>query len=63
MPYKINKDLPDSIKNNLPFHAQTIYRKTFNNAYKQYPEGLAHQTAWAAVKKSYKKKNDKWVKK
>lgn len=64
MPYKSNRELPERVKNVLPQGAQTIYRKAFNNADEQYPiERIAHQTAWAAVKRKYKKKGDKWVRK
>lgn len=64
MPYKTNKELPKSVKDNLPQGAQTIYRKAFNSADKQYDsDKKAHQVAWSAVKKEYKKKGDKWVKK
>jgi cation transport regulator len=68
MPYKTNKSLPKRVKSNLPSGAQTIYRKAFNNAMKQYKdksdtEKRAHKVAWAAVKKEYMKKADKWVKK
>lgn len=64
MPYKSNKELPKSVRNALPPTAQTLYRKVFNSADKQYDsEKIVHQTAWAAVKKSYKKSNGKWVKK
>lgn len=38
MPYKNIKDLPERIKDNLPKHAQEIYRKSFNNAWKQYKD-------------------------
>jgi len=48
----------------LPQGAQTIYRKAFNNAHKYYKDELrAIKVAWSAVKKVYKKKGDKWVKK
>jgi len=64
MPYKTNQDLPQRVKNNLPVGAQTVFRKAFNNAHKQYgSEQRAFKVAWAAVKKVYKKKKDKWVKK
>lgn len=74
MPYKTNKGLPPRVKNNLPQGAQTIYRKAFNNAFQQYKnpskrkyggtqEEAAHRVAWAAVKKQYVKKRDKWVRK
>ncbi len=65
MPYSSNNDLPDRVKNHLPDHAQSIYRKAFNNAEKQYAnESSAHRVAWAAVEKEYKKNKDgKWIKK
>jgi cation transport regulator len=66
MPYSSNEDLPTSVKNVLPSHAQDIYRKSFNSAFDQYDgsEETAHKVAWSAVKNSYKK-NDagEWVKK
>jgi cation transport regulator len=57
MPYQKLDDLPDSIKNNLPSHAQEIYRAAFNNAWKEYShdETRSHQVAWSAVKKKYRK--------
>jgi len=74
MPYKTNKSLPKGIKNNLPQGAQTIFRKTYNSADKQYKDPkkrkdnaskdeTAAKVAWSAVKKKYKKSDDKWVKK
>lgn len=64
MPYKKNSDLPDSVKNHLPSHAQDIYREAFNHALQQYKdreEEAAHKVAWAAVKKKYQKDKDgKW---
>ena len=64
MPYSSNSDLPDSIKNHLPEHAQSIFRKAFNNALEQYGnEQQAFRVAWAAVKKEYRKdKQGQWVK-
>ncbi len=72
MPYQKNKDLPDTVQNNLPSHAQDIYREAFNHAWKEYNdpnkrregaplEETAHRVAWAAVKQSYEKQNDQWV--
>jgi cation transport regulator len=57
MPYEDVKDLPDSVQNHLPVHAQEIYRAAFNSAFEEYhrDESRAHQIAWAAVKKKYKK--------
>jgi cation transport regulator len=74
MPYTTIKDLPDSVKDNVPKHAQEIYMKAFNSAYEQYDEPeerrgddtreeTAHKVAWAAVKKVYEKQGDKWIKK
>ena len=73
MPYRKISDLPDSVKDNLPHHAQEIYMKAFNSAYEQYDrpderrgdasrEEVAHKVAWAAVKKEYQKdeKTGKW---
>ena len=61
---------------NLPSHAQKIYREAHKNAVKQYSnpskrrggkqqskEQIAHKVAWSAVKKEYKKKGEKWVQK
>jgi cation transport regulator len=52
MPYKQITQLPDNVKNNLPKHAQEIYKEAFNSAEDQYgEEGRAHATAWSAVEK------------
>ena len=74
MPYSRKSELPDSVKDNLPKHAQDIYREAYNSAWDEYKdpddrrgdasrEETAHKVAWAAVKKMYEKKNGKWVKK
>lgn len=34
----INEDLPMRVKGRLPDHAQDIYRKAFNNAWRQYAD-------------------------
>jgi cation transport regulator len=71
MPYRTNQDLPDGVKNNLPAHAQDIYRETFNNAWQEYAdpserrgdasrEEVSHKVAWAAVKKQYEKVGEEW---
>jgi cation transport regulator len=62
------------VKNNLPEHAQEIYRAAFNSAWGEYdkPEErrgdatrkeTAHRVAWAAVRQSYEKDGDRWVEK
>lgn len=57
MPYKTVKDLPDSVKNNLPQHAQEIYKEAFNSAMETYndDEERSHRVAWSAVKNKYEK--------
>ena len=65
MPYQHVSDLPDSVKNNLPKHAQEIYRAAFNSALIEYgqDEPRAHRVAWGAVEKEYHKddKTGEWV--
>ena len=74
MPYKTISDLPASVTEHLPKHAQEIYLAAFNNAWDEYKnpkdrrdkasrEEVAHKVAWTAVKKSYEKRGDKWVEK
>lgn len=75
MPYQKITDLPDSVKNNVPEHAQEIYKEAFNSAWDQYDtseerrghdtqEETAHKVAWNAVKKDYEKNGKgEWVKK
>lgn len=66
MPYAANADLPPSVRNHLPPHAQDIYREAFNHAYAAHEddprqEEASHRIAWAAVKHSYEKVGDDWV--
>ena len=44
MPYKQITQLPDSVKNNLPKHAQEIYKEAFNSAEDQYGEEEKEET-------------------
>jgi cation transport regulator len=66
MPYERLSDLPDSVRNHLPEHAQQIYKEAFNHAWQEYAdpeqrrtdnsrEETAHKVAWAAVKRQYQK--------
>jgi cation transport regulator len=66
MPYSTNSELPGSVKDNLPSHAQDIYREAFDSAWQEYQdpskrrgreslEEVAHKVAWTAVKTSYEK--------
>ena len=66
MPYAREEDLPPSVRNHLPPHAQELFRNAFNHAwqtYRQSPrvEEVAHRVAWAAVKKRYQKLGAEWV--
>jgi cation transport regulator len=66
VPYNANSDLPQSVREHLPDHAQTIYREAFNHAWQQYvrvsaDEAIAHRVAWSAVKRKYRKAGDRWV--
>jgi len=76
MPYKSKSDLPESVRDNLPAHAQEIYLEAYNSAWDQYDkpserrgddsrEETSHKVAWAAVKKQYEKdeKSGRWKEK
>ena len=65
VPYKMITQLPDGVKNNLPKHAQEIYKEAFNSAEEQYgEESRAHRVAWGAVERKYEKHEDgEWVEK
>jgi cation transport regulator len=66
VPYDVNAELPQSVRDHLPDHAQTIYREAFNHAWRQYAgdpthEEIAHRVAWSAVKRKYRKEGERWV--
>jgi len=67
VPYRSNQDLPVSLQQRLPPHAQDIFREAFNHAWTSYAaagprrEEIAHRVAWAAVKRQYRKQGDLWV--
>jgi cation transport regulator len=68
MPYFANVDLPPSVRDHLPEHAQAIFRAAFNAAFEAHAsdprrEEAAHRIAWAAVKRSYEKIGTDWVRK
>ena len=75
MPYDRIDQLPDSVRDNVPKHAQEIYKEAYNSAEDQYAdpderrgeesqEETAHRVAWSAVKQKYEKKeNGRWVRK
>jgi len=75
MPYSLLDELPESMKQNLPRYAQEIYQAADNNAWEEYAdpsdrrdqedtrEETAHKVAWSAVKKTYDRKDGRWVRK
>jgi cation transport regulator len=60
MPYQSNEDLPRSIREHLPSHAQDIFREAFNHSYASYggDESIAFRVAWAAVKHRFERSED-----
>ena len=73
MPYDKTSGLPDAVRNNLPAHAQDIYKEAYNNAWNEYAdpedrrgdasrEETARRIAWSAVKQKYEKNEEtgKW---
>jgi cation transport regulator len=76
MPYEALRELPESVREHLPKHAQEIYKEAYNSAWEQYDqpeerrgnasrEETAHKVAWAAVKNKYEKdeRSGQWKKK
>ncbi|WP_262690153.1 putative cation transport regulator ChaB [Kordiimonas aestuarii] len=74
MPYTSVQELPDQVKDNLPKHAQEIYKEAFNSAWDDYKdpddrrgdasrEEVSHKVAWAAVKEKYEKTDGNWQRK
>lgn len=74
MPYDTRSELPDSVRDNLPPHAQDIYKEAFNHAWEEYSdpedrrgdssrEETAHRVAWSAVKEEYEKVDGDWQRK
>lgn len=74
MPYNKLSELPKNVTNNLPKHAQEIYRAAFNHALETYKdsekrkgndslEEVAHKVAWSAVEQKYTKKDGHWQEK
>ena len=66
MPYATNQELPSSVRDHLPGHAQDIFRAAFNAAFHEHEhdprqEEAAFRIAWAAVKRSYEKDGDVWA--
>lgn len=56
-------ELPDTLKRS-PRKAQETWSKTHDNAVEQYGEGeRAHRTAFASLKHTYEKVDDRWARK
>jgi cation transport regulator len=66
MPYRKDGELPDAVQDNLPKHAQDIWREAYDSAFKEYAdpkkrrghegrEETAARVAWAAVEHEYHK--------
>ena len=55
MPYDHRTDLPESVQDNLPAHAQDIYKEAYNSAWDEYghDKSRSHAVAWSAVKTSH----------
>jgi cation transport regulator len=69
VPYERISDLPASVRDHVPRHAQQIYKEAFNSAWDDYRdpderrddasrEEVAHRVAWAAVKTTSEKGED-----
>ncbi len=69
MPYQSISELPESVRDHLPEHAQEIYKEAYNSAWNEYKdpdkrrgdadrEETARKVAWSAVKHDYEKGDD-----
>lgn len=75
MPYKTIRQLPNSVRDNLPEHAQEIYKEAFNSTWEEYKdpsdrqgddsrEEVVCKVAWNAMKQKYEKyENGDWTQK
>ena len=63
VPYTSNDELSPAVADHLPSHAQDIFRQAFNHAWDEYggDEERAFRVAWAAVKRTYRKRGSHWV--
>ena len=65
-PYSTVEDLPPSVRQHLPVHAQEVFTAAFNNAFR-FREGeprqdeIAFRMALAAEKRIYVKVHGNWV--
>ena len=62
MPYENLNDLPDSVREKPPKHAQETYHAAYNSAEDQYgEESRAHRGSWSAVENKYENDKGNWV--
>jgi cation transport regulator len=63
MPYARNDELPASVRDHLPLHAQGMFREAFDQAWQRHggDEATAFRIAWSAVQRSYRKSGEVWV--
>lgn len=64
MPFASNKDLPSSVKDALPSEAQSQFRAVVNSVLERgHSESQAFASAWAVIKRKWKKSGAKWIRK
>jgi len=64
MPFTRNSELPPEVRQALPSEAQDVFRSVANQVLDRgLPEDRALASAWAAVKRGWKKTADGWVRK
>ena len=67
-------ELPEAVRDALPKKAQEVYLKAYNRAseasgaipqaaVEHSPDALAHRAGWQAVKKLYRKRGNRWIRK
>lgn len=57
----LKKELPGTLRRSSK-EAQETFAKTHDNAAEEYGEGeRAYRTAWASLKRSFRKSGDRWV--
>lgn len=57
----VESELPSTLRRSSK-KAQETFAKTHDAAVEEYGEGeRAHRTAWASLKKSFRKAGDRWV--
>jgi len=62
-PFATNADLPVSVKNRLPAHAQEVFRGAYNRCLEEFGDvEHARRMAWGSVSRLFREKSDgTWV--